>query len=140
VALTGWQILDPLIALAVAGLLAWSGLRLVRRSTLGLMDTALPQEEIQAVEAALQTFSPQGVRWHALRTRQAGARSFVSVHIQVPGRWSVQRGHNLLEQIEDRIRSAIPNASVFTHIEPVEDPASWKDASLDREDGEGEPK
>jgi cation diffusion facilitator family transporter len=135
VALTGWEILDPLLGLAVAGLVTWSGLRLVRRSTLGLMDTALPPEEMQSIETVLASFQNLGVRYHALRTRQAGARSFVSVHLQVPGRWTVQRGHNLLEEIEDRIRSAIPYATVFTHIEPVEDPASWKDETLDRSEG-----
>lgn len=131
VALTGWRPLDSLVALAAAGQIAWAGFGLVRRSILGLMDTALPDQDVQKVEATLARYAEQGIRYHALRTRQAGARSFVSMHIQVPGSWSVQRGHDLLEAIEDDVRSTIPHASVFTHIEPMEDPASWQDESLD---------
>jgi cation diffusion facilitator family transporter len=142
VALSGWRVLDPLVALLVAGHIAWIGVNLVRRSTLGLMDTALPQAQLEAITAILDGRASQGVRYHALRSRQAGARYFVSMHIQVPGRWTVQRGHNLLEQVEAEIRQAIPNITVFTHIEPIEDPASWDDEQLDRandkEDSQGE--
>jgi divalent metal cation (Fe/Co/Zn/Cd) transporter len=75
------------------------------------------------------------VRYHALRTRQAGARRFISVHILVPGNWSVQRGHDLLEQIEETIRDAVPDSVVDTHLEPIEDPVSWEDTRLERQDG-----
>lgn len=132
VALTGWTALDPLIALGAAAFIAWSGFRLVRRSTLGLMDTALPAKQVEAVEDVLRSYATQGLGYHALRTRQSGARSFVSVHIQVPGSWSVQQGHDVLESIERDIRAEIPEASVFTHIEPMEDPLSWRDQHLDR--------
>lgn len=138
VAFTGWDWLDPLIALAVAGQISWSGIRLVQRSTLGLMDTALPSHEREAIEGVLGQYTEQGIRYHALRTRQAGARSFISLHVQVPGRWTVQRGHNLLEAIERDLRAAVPRGVVFTHIEPVEDPTSWKDESLDRPEAAGE--
>lgn len=132
VALTGWLRLDPLIGLLVAGHIVWTGLRLVGRSTLGLMDTALPRGEIQVTREILESYAEQGATYHALRTRQAGARSFVSVHIQVPGDWSVQEGHDLLEMIERDIRTALPHVTVFTHLEPVEDPRSWADQHLDR--------
>jgi cation diffusion facilitator family transporter len=132
VAFSGWRILDPIVALLVAGHIAWIGVNLVRRSTLGLMDTALPQAQLEAITAVLDGHASQGVRYHALRSRQAGSRYFVSMHIQVPGRWTVQRGHNLLEQIEAQIRQTAPNITVFTHIEPIEDPASWEDEQLDR--------
>lgn len=140
VALTGWDLLDPLIALAVAGQISWSGIRLVRRSALGLMDTALPAHELQAIQGVLGRYADEGIRYHALRTRQAGARSFISLHVQVPGRWTVQRGHNLLEAIERDLRQAVPMGVVFTHIEPVEDPTSWKDESLDRPEAVGDEK
>lgn len=133
VLLTGLERLDPLVALAAAAHIGWSGVRLVRRSILGLMDTALPAEERARVLQVLERYVRQGVQYHALRTRQAGARSFVSVHIQVPGSWSVQRGHDLLEALERDIRRALPNVTVFTHLEPMEDPASWHDQHLDRE-------
>jgi cation diffusion facilitator family transporter len=132
VAITDWELLDALVALAAAGIITWAGSRLVRRSILGLMDTALPDSDLEAVRAILKSYEGQGVRYHALRSRQSGARSFVSMHIQVPGQWTVQRGHNLLEDIEGQVRRMLPSASVFTHIEPVEDPTSWEDQRLDR--------
>ncbi len=133
VLLTGLERLDPLVALAAAAHIGWSGVRLVRRSILGLMDTALPPEERARVLQVLERYVRQGVQYHALRTRQAGARSFVSVHIQVPGSWTVQRGHDLLEALERDIRRALSGVTVFTHLEPMEDPASWHDQHLDRE-------
>jgi len=136
-AATGWQPLDPLIGLLVAASLAVSGVRLVRRSTLGLMDTALPPASVQAVTRLLDGYASRGARYHALRTRQAADRTFVSVHIQVPGGWSVQRGHELLEDIERDIRRSIPGTTVFTHLEPAEDPVSWEDQTLDRSEGMG---
>lgn len=132
VGLTGWTWLDPITAIIVGAGLALAGARLVRRSLLGLMDTALPGDERDAVEAVLHRYGEKGVSFHALRTRQAGARAFVSFHVQVPGGWSVQRGHELLEEIEGQIRSAVRGVSVFTHLEPAEDPVSWEDQTLDR--------
>ncbi len=132
VGLTGWSWLDPVAAIVVGASLAFAGARLVRRSLLGLMDTALPQHEMDAVETVLGRYGEAGVSFHALRTRQAGARAFVSFHVQVPGDWSVQRGHELLEEIEGDIRGAVRGVSVFTHLEPAEDPVSWEDQSLDR--------
>ncbi len=132
VSVTGWARLDPLLALAVAVNIVWSGVELVRRSALGLMDTAIPLEQQAAVVAILAQHGANGVRYHALRTRQSAGRSYVSVHILVPGAWSVQRGHNVLEQIEREIRAAVPRVNVFTHLEPLDDPSSWQDISLDR--------
>jgi cation diffusion facilitator family transporter len=132
VALTGWTILDPIVALAVAANIVYTGLRLLRRSVLGLLDTALPAAESEAVERILASYRGQGVRFHAIRTRQAVARRFVTMHVLVPGDWTVQRGHTLLENVEREIRAALPNAIVFTHLEPVEDPVSFDDVGLDR--------
>ncbi len=132
VAISGWQQLDAIVALVVAGNIIWSGLRIVRKSVLGLMDTALPADELAAIQKALARGRQEGVNYHAMRTRQAGARRFMSVHVLVPGDWTVQRGHQLLEQIEAEIRGAVPNITVFTHLEAIEDEASWDDASLDR--------
>jgi cation diffusion facilitator family transporter len=129
---TGWQRLDPIIALLVAAHILTSGFHLVRRSALGLLDTALPEEDQAAVLVVLNRYQRDKVRYHALRTRQAGARRFVSFHILVPGDWTVQRGHRLLERIEREIREVVPNVTVFTHLEPLEDPVSWQDTELDR--------
>ena len=131
--LTGWQRLDPIIALVVAAHILWTGVQLIRRSALGLLDTALPAAERDRVVAILDGFARrEGVAYHALRTRQAGARRFVSVHILVPGSWTVQRGHNLLERIEREVRATFANTTIFTHLEPLEDPKSFADQSLDR--------
>lgn len=132
VAVTGWQRLDPLVALAVAANIVWSGVGLIRRSFLGLLDRALPPDERRGIEAVLDGYSHEGVHYHALRTREAAGRSFVSVHVLVPGDWSVKRGHDVLERIEADIRSRLPTASVLTHLEPREDPVSFEDVALDR--------
>jgi cation diffusion facilitator family transporter len=135
VGLTGWLWLDPLIALAVAAHIVWIGIGIVRRSVVGLLDRALPAAERRAIDAVLDGFRAEGIEFHALRTRAAAGRSFVSMHVLVPGAWSVQRGHDVVEAIEDRVRAAVPGASVFTHLEPREDPASYRDQSLDGKTG-----
>ena len=132
VVLTGWGRLDAVVALLVAGNIVWSGVRIVRNSVLGLMDTALPAEEQQRVRKILDSHLQAGVQYHALRTRQSGAQRFVSLHILVPGTWTVQRGHRLLERIEADLCRELSNATVFTHLESLHDPASWDDTTLDR--------
>jgi cation diffusion facilitator family transporter len=136
-AATGWHRLDPLIALAVALNVVRIGVDLLRRSLLGLLDTALPEAELARIGAILNAHRAGGVQYHALRTRQAGSRRFVSFHILVPGEWTVQRGHDLLEEIEEEIRAGIPRTTVFTHLEPLEDPISWADTLLERDGGGG---
>jgi cation diffusion facilitator family transporter len=132
VALTGLERLDPMVALIVAGNIIWSGVHIVRKSVLGLMDTAVPIEEQNEIQRVLKQYNQNGVQYHALRTRQAGTRRFVSFHVLVPGTWTVQRGHELLERIESDLRLALPNSTVFTHLESLNDPVSWDDTSLDR--------
>lgn len=129
---TGIHVLDPLLAILVAMNIVRIGYDLVRRSMLGLLDTSLPAAERAQIVAILEAHRSDGIQHHALRTRQAGARRFVSFHILVPGDWSVQRGHDLLETIEDEVRGAVPNSTVFTHLEPIEDPVSWDDLQLER--------
>jgi cation diffusion facilitator family transporter len=132
VAITDWERLDPVVALLVAANIVWSGIGIVRESVLGLMDTALPEEEQKAVYHALEPYEQDGIHFHALLTRQAGARRFVSLHVLVPGSWTVQKGHELLERIEADIRRALPNVNVITHLESLDDSASWDDIALDR--------
>jgi cation diffusion facilitator family transporter len=132
VALTGWERLDPLIALAVAAHIVWTGFLLLRRSAQGLLDHALPADQLLALNQVLDRYRTQGIDFHALRTRQAGARSFVSVHVLVPPDWSVVQGHNLVDKIEGDLRAALPGAAVLTHLEPLGDPASYHDTDLDR--------
>jgi cation diffusion facilitator family transporter len=132
VAVTGWERLDPLIALAVAVQILRSGAALVRRSFQGLLDPAVAGHELDAVRRVLARHAGPDVQFHALRTRQAGARRFVAMHVLVPGGWTVRRGHDLCERLEAEIAAEIPNAVVFTHLEAVEDPTSFADQRLDR--------
>lgn len=129
---TGWLWLDPAIAVVVAVNILWAGWHLLRRSAAGLMDVALPPAELAAIEAALGAWRARGLDFHALRTRQAGARAFVTLHVLVPGEWNVKAGHDCCEAIEADIRRAVPHAHVTTHLEPKGDPLSLQDQHLDR--------
>ena len=131
--ITGWLVLDPLIALAVGVHIIWIGLGLVRRSVSGLLDAAIPPADLGEINKLFAEYSRRyGVSFHALRTRQAGARRFVTFHLLVPDAWSVKRAHQLSEELESRIRSLVPQASLLTHIEPISDPSSYEDQNLDR--------
>ena len=132
--LSGWLWLDPAIALLVAANIIWTGWQLMQRSAAGLMDVSLPPEQLAQVDALLAGYREQGLGFHALRTRQAGSRAFVTLHVLVPGSWTVQHGHDWSERIEADIRNALPHAHVTTHLEPIEDPVSMVDQKLDRSD------
>jgi len=132
VAATGWTRLDPIVAFIVAANIVWTGGKIVRRSVAGLMDASLPAADIESVTKVFARHEADGIQFHALRTRQAGMRKFVSVDVLVPGAWTVQQGHDLVEKIEAEIRAVVSESSVFTHLEPLEDPLSWADETLDR--------
>lgn len=131
VAITGWAPLDSLVAIAVAINIVWSGIGIVRHSVSGLMDSVLPEEELKLIREKIEEILPEGTTYHALMTRQAGARRFVSFHVLVPSNWTIEQGHVILERLEVEITQLLPNMVVFTHIEPLDDPASWKDQTLD---------
>lgn len=133
VGLSGWLILDPILAILVGLNILWTGGRLVSQSARGLMDTGLPVEDLRTIEGVLAPYRARGIDFHALRTRQAGMRRFVSLHVLAPGEWSIKRGHDLVEQIDADLRKALEGAVVFTHLEPLDDPAAMKDVRLDRE-------
>lgn len=132
IAVTGWLILDPLIAIAVAAYIVWTGVGVMRRSLLGLMDRALPESELDAIRAILEPYKSRGLDYHALRTRRAGRRRLVELHLLVPGRMSVHDGHAVAEEIEEQIRAALPGTAVLTHLEPIEAAASYADQDLFR--------
>jgi cation diffusion facilitator family transporter len=130
VALTGWHRLDPIIALVVAANIVRTGGSIVRRSVGGLLDSALPGDEQRAVDQVLERYRTEGVAFHALRSRVAGPRRFLTMHVLVPGAWTVQRGHELVERVERDIEAALGDAAIITHLEPIEDPASYDDVAL----------
>jgi cation diffusion facilitator family transporter len=133
VSVTGLVWLDPVIALVVAVNILFTGAHLLQQSYKGLMDISLPAAELTQIQEILKTYETQGIKFHAVRSRSAAARRFVSMHILVPGAWSVQRAHETAEQIENKIRVGFPQIAIFTHVEPLEDPASWEDSRLEKE-------
>jgi cation diffusion facilitator family transporter len=135
VALTGWERLDPIVAILVAVNIVWSGFGIIKESVSGLMDAALPAEDLEKLHAALAPYRENGVDYHALQTRRAGARRFVSLHVYVPGIWTVHHGHQVLKRIEEDIRCALPDAWVITHMDPREDPPANSDAASEEKPG-----
>jgi cation diffusion facilitator family transporter len=129
---TGWLWLDPVMALLVAANILWTGLGIVRGSIGGLMDASISTNDLAKVRKVFENYESGGVKFHALRTRQSGSKKFISVHVLVPGDWTVQRGHELLERIEGDIRTTVSDSVVFTHLESLDDPASWEDEALER--------
>ncbi|MBD2653182.1 cation transporter [Synechocystis sp. FACHB-383] len=123
---TGWQWLDPLIALGVGLNVLWTGIRLLRETFSSLMDKSLDSGQLQKITHCFATYEDQGARFHLLQTREAGSQSFISFHVLVPGHWTVQRGHDLCESVETAIAQRIAGSRVTTHLEPLEDPKSWQ--------------
>jgi len=129
VALTGWERLDPVVAFAVGVNILVTGSRLIRGASAGLMDVSLPKEDNELIRTVLGRFATDEVSWHRLLTREAGNRRFMQFDLLVPGDWSVQRGHDLVEDITDALVGEFPDIDVLCHIEPVEDPRSYEDAT-----------
>lgn len=127
---TGIERLDPLIGLLVAINIVRTGVDLLRVAFHGLMDRALPEEEEEQARAAIAAALPDGVSYHALRTRRAGSRRFVDLHLQVPGEMTVLASHDVAAVVEDAVAAALVNAETTVHIEPREDPRAWTDSDL----------
>ncbi|MDO5524187.1 MAG: cation diffusion facilitator family transporter [Bacteroidia bacterium] len=130
---TGFYILDPIIAIVVALNIVYTGYKLISRSANGLMDAAIPREEIKQITNYLDSLKGNNIDYHSLLTRQAGQRKFISFHLLVPGKWTVKQGHDHAEEIEQYIENIFDEtATVTTHIEPIEDPLSMNDIQIDR--------
>ena len=116
----------------MAAHIVFTAVDLLRRSAAGLMDAALPASVLAPLEPVLARYRAQGIDFHALRSRQSGRRHFLSLHVLVPPHWTVRQGHDLLEALEAEIRGVLPHTVVFTHLEPLDDPAADRDIELDR--------
>jgi cation diffusion facilitator family transporter len=127
VAVTNWNILDPILAILVALNIIWTGIKLLQRSVAGFMDASLPVEEQKILEDVIARYQERGVQFHAVRTRQSAAKRFVSVHMLVPGAWSVHDAHHIAENFEGDVRSQLKDAVVYTHLEPIDDEISMQD-------------
>lgn len=129
--LTGWSALDPIVAIGVGINILFVGGGLVRKSAMGLMDATLSDEDNAAIEAVLDSYRRSGeVDFHELRTRESGVRRFVEFHVLVPGSWSVERAHDLVENVESEIRDKLPDSHIASHIEPIEDDRAYNDVHL----------
>lgn len=135
---TGWLIVDPIIAIAVAINIIYTGYKLISRSASGLMDAAIPDADLQKITGYLDGLKPDKIEYHSLMTRQAGQRKFISMHLLVPGEWTVKQGHDFADDIEEHIENMFEEpVTVTSHLEPVDDPISMKDIGIDRLKTEG---
>jgi cation diffusion facilitator family transporter len=127
VKLTNWQILDPLMAIAVAISIVYTGTKLIIRSTDGLMDSRLSEKEIIIVKQILNRYKEQGTDYHALYTRQASSKRFITFHLLFPGDWTIHKAHEISKQIEKEIDEAFPYSDILIHLEPLNDPEAHND-------------
>ena len=127
VGLTHVERLDPVIAFLVGVNIVWTGWKLIRESTEGLMDISMPKEDNSAIAEILSRFVTQEVHFHALRTRVSGHNRFAEVHVLVPGAWTVQQGHDLMEEVEDTVHREFGEIALTCHLEPSEDPRAYGD-------------
>ena len=132
VAITHWEALDPILAIGVGVMILYTGYQLIRRSFNGLMDHALSPEIQQQMRDAIRAALPAGSDFHALRTREAGRRTFAEFHLLVPGRRSVSEAHALAHHVEDQLSVKFPDLAVTIHIEPIDEESSWEASELKR--------
>jgi cation diffusion facilitator family transporter len=125
VAIFGWERLDPIVALVVGVNILFTGYGLLRRSVSGILDAALPSEDIAAIESILDRYRQEGIDFHALRTRESGRQQFVYVHVLVPDEWTVKRSHDVVEHFEADLATVLPGVVTFAHVEPRDDPSSY---------------
>lgn len=127
VLLTGWLRLDPIIAILVAINIVVTGIQLIKASSVGLLDAALPSEDLATIDDVLRRHTSDEVHFHQIQTRRSGQYRFITMHVLVPGAWTVQQGHDLLEHVEAHLKEALSHATIYTHLEPLEDPRAWQD-------------
>ena len=128
---TGWEWLDPVIAILVGVHILVAGYRLISESTGGLMDASLSPEDNARIQEILDAHTEKGrIEFHSVRTRESAARQFMEMHMLVPGDWTVRRGHDVMEDLIDRINAEFPAMRVTGHLEPISDPRSYEDMHL----------
>jgi len=125
VAIFGWDRLDPIVALLVGVNILFTGYSLLRRSVSGILDAALPAEDLAAIESIVDRYRREGIDFHALRTRESGRQRFVYIHVLVPDDWTVKHSHDVAERFKADLAIVLPGVVTFAHVEPREDPASY---------------
>jgi cation diffusion facilitator family transporter len=129
VSLTGWSIVDPILAFVVAALIARMGLGLIRKSCGRLMDNSCKTEEAKIREVMLR-HRYRFVDFHDMKTRRNGNQVFAELHLSVDGSLSVNEAHELTDHLEEELKTELPNASLTIHVEPTKPTASPKDKKL----------
>jgi cation diffusion facilitator family transporter len=115
---TGLNILDPIIAMAVAGLILKTGYDVLRGSFGGLIDVKLPEAEETVIRACIMKYNYRMVAFHDLRTRKAGSYRYIDLHLVMPKNESVEEAHRLCDRLERDIRNKLPRAHITIHVEP----------------------
>lgn len=118
--LTGFAVLDPVIAILIALFIIWEAYRLLRNAFSPLLDTTLPDEEIEIIQEAIRQASPEKVRFHQLRTRKSGFQKFIDLHLEVPDEFSVKESHDICDKIEKEIKKKITDSEIVIHVEPLQ--------------------
>jgi cation diffusion facilitator family transporter len=129
---TGYTIFDSLLAIVMGGHISWTGLGLIRRSFDGLMDHALPADELDRIRELIRANLPEGATFHMLRSRMSGARRFIEFHLLVDGDMAVRDGHHHAERLAAALMAALPEVAVTIHVEPVDEHSSWEPDYLQR--------
>lgn len=120
VVLTGWQILDPIIAAVVAVNILWSGWKVFTSSLSGLMDEAVPDDTLQEIRDAISGNADGALEAHDLRTRQAGAMTYIDFHLVVDGQTTVSDAHDICDRLEAKLKDIVPQSQITIHVEPEE--------------------
>ncbi len=120
-----WAILDPIVAVIMAGNIIFTGFYLIRKSYSGLMDNTLPQPELNIIDKAIRDCAGPDTLYHGLRTRKAGSQRFIDFHLLLPGKLSINQSHTICNEIEVCIKDELNNCRVTIHVEPEEDKASY---------------
>ena len=115
---TGWAILDPILAGLVALNILWSGWGVIRESVGGLMDVAVPPNTQKTIREVIATNADGAIEAHDIRTRQAGKMTFIDFHLVVPGSMSVDAAHTICDAIEAKLREAVEDVQITIHVEP----------------------
>ncbi len=118
----GLHVLDPIIAILVALNIVVTGVRLIRRSIGGLMDSALPAAEMAQIDAAVKAAAGPDVQYHALRTRKSGSSRFAELHLVLPGQTTVSAAHEVSAAIVSECQARLPNLTITVHCDPAEKP------------------
>lgn len=127
VQLTDFYILDPIIGLLVALNIIYTGVKLIRDSISGFMDTAASEQDEELIKKIINSICKEPIQFHSLYTRQSASKIFITFHLLVPDDWSIAHSHTLTLELENQIKNKFSGSEVFIHLEPLSSPESYDD-------------